>query len=136
MKDDLAFPGEAENAGEIDRMIFEASRRPAGAPFPHALASRIRSQLSTLRQQQTTCEQPLTDEADAQRQIAALLPSAAVLDRLLRYERHAQRSLKQSLETLELLRGERVSVLAARLTCDGAGGASVEVASVGNHLTG
>lgn len=48
-----------------------------------------------------------------------MLPHAATLDRLIRYETHADRSLHRALETLAKLRGATVQTIWASLTRPG-----------------
>lgn len=55
---------------------------------------------------------------------AALLPDAATLDRLIRYESHADRSLHRALETLAKLRG---ATIAAKMTGQTEDGADYEI---------
>lgn len=58
---------------------------------------------------------------------AALLPDAATLDRLIRYESHADRSLHRALETLAKLRGATIETIAAKMTGQTEDGADYEI---------
>lgn len=58
---------------------------------------------------------------------AALLPDAATLDRMIRYESNADRSLHKALETLAKLRGATVETVAAKMTAQTAEGVDFEI---------
>ena len=64
---------------------------------------------------------------NAHQRTAALLPEAATLDRLIRYETLADRTLHRSLELLAKLRGATVESIWTRITGTTASGATVEV---------
>lgn len=85
------------------------------------------SRKKALRQQRQLCEEPWTEQAEEQQRAVAMLPEAATLDRLIRYETHADRSLHRALETLAKLRGATVETIAARVSGQTAEGASMEL---------
>jgi hypothetical protein len=83
------------------RMIAEAMDRPPEAPLNAALIARISARLETLRHQGAACPQPLTSTQVRHRVAGAALMDAAAMERLLRYEGHAERSLARALAELE-----------------------------------
>ena len=98
-----------------------------GGVAPLAVSSIVEARLSSFRQQL----QVVADEADADdeanRRDAALLPSARVLDRMVRYEVHSERTVIRVLKQLALLRGATVERLAARVTGIGGPGDAVQL---------
>ena len=70
---------------------------------------------------------PYTVQQQQDQRTASLLPDAATLDRLIRYETHADRSLHRALETLAKMRGATVESIAATITGRQADGSTVEV---------
>ncbi len=126
-EDDVTYTDQQQWKGETDRLIGEARRRKPGKPMPKALDLLIRQRLDTLRQQREVCEDPYTTEQWQRKRIAALLPDAPTLDRLIRYETHAERSLLRALETLAKLRGAMVETVAAIMTRPEGGPAALTV---------
>jgi hypothetical protein len=84
-------------------------------PAPE-VESALRACLDTLEQQRMVLESPLDDEDHLRRQQMAVLPSSMTLDRLTRYETHAERSLYRALDQLSRMQGVTVQVLAARVS--------------------
>jgi hypothetical protein len=70
---------------------------------------------------------PYTEEHEAHIWTNALLPDATLLDRLIRYEGHAERSLFKAIETLSKLRGITVESVRATMTRPSNGDESLEV---------
>jgi len=110
----------------VDIAIGRARLREEGTPLPADMESLIETRLGTLRVQQSLCESPQSATHRASRMTAVMLPDAATLDRLIRYETHADRSLHRALETLAKLRGATVQTIRASLTRSG-GNACVEI---------
>ena len=126
-EDDVTYTDQQQWKGETDRLIGEARRREPGEPMPKALDLLIRQRLNTLGQQREVCEDPYTTEQWQRKRIAALLPDAATLDRLIRYETCAERSLLRALGTLAKLRGATVETIAAIVTRPEGGPAAMTV---------
>lgn len=126
-EDEVTYTDEQLWKGQTDRLIGEARRREPGEPMPKALDLLIRQRLDTLHQQREVCEDPYTTEQWQRKRIAALLPDAATLDRLIRYETHAERSLLRALEILAKLRGATVETIAATMTRPEGGPAALTV---------
>ena len=126
-KDEVTYTDQQEWKRETDRLIGEARRREPGEPIPKALDLLIRQRLNTFRQQREVCEDPYTTEQWQRKRIAALLPDAATLDRIIRYETHAARSLLRALEMLAKLRGATVETVAAIMTRPEGGPAALTV---------
>lgn len=133
------FPDEFAHPYETHRLIGKARKRPPGVSLSAELDRMIRRRIAILRTQRRVCEEPYTDEAWQHKQGAAMLLDDRVMDRLLRYEAHADRTLLRALETLARLRGVRVESLSASLTTpagEGGGtlrveGATVRIAAAG-----
>ncbi|HEX2973591.1 MAG TPA: hypothetical protein VHP11_14750 [Tepidisphaeraceae bacterium] len=105
--------GESAGGSRITALIDQARQRKPGTELPPELQSLMANRWATLRQQRSCCENPYTDEQTTLKQTQALLPEDATLDRLIRYERHAERSLFECLERLAKLRHSTVESLAA-----------------------
>ena len=118
--DGFFYPDEQAWRSEIDVLIGKSRKRGSGSQpasgLPPELDALIEEQLTVLRQRQHTCSDPFSCEQATRKKIAAMLPEAQVLDRLLRYETHADRSLHRALETLAKLRGATVETLMATVT--------------------
>lgn len=126
-REGMFFPDERPWATDIDRLIGEARNRNAGSPIPAGLMRRIECRIVSYRQQRRVCTTPGDREAESDRRAMALLPSAADLDRLIRYESHADRTLTRSLETLARLRGVSVQTVLARVLVQHPDGSGYEV---------
>ena len=124
--DEVTYPDQAGWASPIDALIGQARQREKGQPLPKALEMAVENRLTTLRQQRQFCDEPYTAEQWEQKRTAALLPDAATLDRLIRYEGHSERSLHRSLETLAKLRGATVETVLARISGQSPDGTRVE----------
>ena len=98
------------------RMIVEAMQRPEGTPLAKPLVKLIECRLDTLDHQRRYCQAPATPRFQRQVITGSLLPAGDTLDRLLRYETHADRSLIRALDTLARLRGVTVETLSATVT--------------------
>ena len=83
--------------------------------------------LAALHTQRRLADDPYIIQQDENKQIATLLPDAATMDRLIRYETHADRSLHRSLEMLAKMRGATVESIAASITGPGPAGTTVEI---------
>jgi hypothetical protein len=70
---------------------------------------------------------PSDAEHEQQREVAALLPDAATLERLMRYESHAERGIRRALETLARVRGVTVASIRATMTRPADGDAALEL---------
>ena len=131
--EDSVRPDKRRRCTETDRLIGEARDREATAPLSAALETRIGQRLETLRQQRQFCEEPYRTEQWERERTAAMLPDTATLDRLIRYETHADRSLHRALESLARLRGTTVETIAATMTGRTAAGATVELHGERTH---
>lgn len=116
---DGKHPDQQPWASLVDWAIGRARLHEEGTPLPADIESLIETQLSSLRMQQRICESPQTATHRASRVTAAMLPDEATLDRLIRYETHADRSLHRALETLAKVRGATVQTIRASLTRSG-----------------
>jgi len=123
----FAYPDENKRCSSIEQMIGEARKREAGTPLPEPLMTTIVNRVSALQAMRQMCEEPYTVEADEHAKLAALLPDAAMMDRILRYETHADRSLHRALETLAKMRGATVEKIAATLTNSTTNGSTLEL---------
>ena len=87
--DGFYYPDDQAWRSEIDDLIGKARKRGSGSQpafgLPPELTSLIEAQLTILRQRQHTCGDPFSCEQATRKKIAAMLPEAQVLDRLLRY---------------------------------------------------
>ncbi|MCZ6835974.1 MAG: hypothetical protein O7G85_09395 [Planctomycetota bacterium] len=110
-----------------DDLIGSARAREKEQPFPEALDRLIRQKLDTLKEQREVCEEPYTTDPWKRMRTAALLPDAATLDRLIRYESHADRSLHRALETLAKLRGATIETIVATMAGRTKDGADYEI---------
>lgn len=126
-EDEVTYTDQQLWKGQTDRLIGEARQREPGEPMPKALDLLIRQRLDTLHQQREVCEDPYTTGQWQRKRIAALLPDAATLDRLIRYETHTERRLLRALETLAKLRGATVETIAATMTRPEGGPAALTV---------
>jgi hypothetical protein len=120
-------PHEWPRPTRIFRLIGEALNRREDEPFPRKLKSLICQQVATFKAQREVCEDPYTTEAWEHKRGAALLLDEGVMNRLLRYETHADRTLLRALETLARLRGVRVESLSASMTTPAGPGGTLRV---------
>jgi len=111
----------------IHQLIGQARKRPKGKRVPRGLVQVAKARIRELMHLRRVCEEPYTDEAWERKQTGSLLLSAADMDRLIRYEVHADRTLTRCLETLAKLRGATVETVAASLRGVTPDGAAVEV---------
>lgn len=121
------YPDEAPAPSTVEQLIGSARRRRRGRPLPPALTRLVRQRMNTLRMLRETCREPYTSDFWRRRRVARSLPDAAVMDVLLRYESHADRTLARSLETLARLRGLTVERVSASLSGTDASGAAFAV---------
>jgi hypothetical protein len=99
------------------RAKLECKRqRPDGNQLGRPLTKIIECRLDTLDHQRRYCQAPATPRFQRQVITGSLLPAGDTLDRLLRYETHADRSLTRALDTLARLRGVTVETLSATVT--------------------
>lgn len=124
---DADFPDAYPNCTEIQRLIGEARKRPVAAPVPPKLVRMVKSRLEVLHDQSMACEEPYFSQTWEHRQAAAMLPKARLLDKMIRYEVHADRSLYRALEQLAKMRGATVERLAASLTGTAPDGTTVQL---------
>ncbi len=123
----MFYPDEQDWALGIDTLIGEARKRSQGQPMPDALVGAVATRQASLQAQCRIVSDPHTVQQDKDRQMVGLLPDAATLDRLLRYETHAERSLHRSLEMLAKLRGVAIESIFTAITSRGPNGTTVEV---------
>jgi len=76
----------------------------------------ITTRIDVLDHQRHACERPYSNRQHRYLAAAALLPDAVALDRLLRYETHADKTLARALDTLARLRGVTVERLSTTVT--------------------
>ena len=98
------------------KLIVAAMDRPNGSPLEPHLVHLLNARIDTLEHQRRYCEKPHTDKHQRALMAAALLPAGEVLDRLLRYETHADKTLLRALDTLARLRGVTVETLSTTVT--------------------
>ncbi|HEX2973858.1 MAG TPA: hypothetical protein VHP11_16110 [Tepidisphaeraceae bacterium] len=119
-----SFPLVEPSALEVDEprgdspilALISEARQMEGEELPIGLKSLVETRLTTLRQQQRICEDPATAEQLYLKQTAALLPDAATLDRLNRYQGQIERSLSRAVKMLAEVRGVTVKSLVAIVT--------------------
>ena len=126
---EVDHPDAMPRARAIDRMIGEARLRPPDTPLPSALKSVIDGRRDTLRQQARIVDGDATS-TERLEQTAALLPDAETLDRLLRYERHAERGLIGALRTLAQNRGQPLHAAMTSIQLSSADGHEMHVQQV------
>ncbi|MCC6683396.1 MAG: hypothetical protein IT445_21070 [Phycisphaeraceae bacterium] len=112
----MFYPDEREWASPIDILIGQARKRPQDASLSDELQALIEVRLSLWRSQSRVAANPYLDDQMEDLKTASLLPEAATLDRLIRYETHADRTLLRSLEALAMLRGLTLSSIRATVT--------------------
>lgn len=120
-------PDEHPHPTSIQRLIGQARKRKPGTPIPPRLMGLIQAQVTSLRAQRRLLDDSNDDIDNRRRQCAALLPDEATLNRLVRYEAHAERSLMRCLETMAKLRGATVETLSASLRGVTPDGTEVEI---------
>jgi hypothetical protein len=125
--DDSKHPHPENSPTQVLKAIGEAVSRPRGDPVPELLTRLVEQRIRTLCAQRLVCEVPFTVAEWNARGTMGLLPDAGMLDRILRYETHADRSLNRALDTLAKLRGAMVESVAARLRGVAPDGTAVEV---------
>jgi hypothetical protein len=123
----MFYPDEQDWASRIDTLIGEARKRAECDPTPEALMGAVEVRQTCLRAQCQIVSDPHTVQQDRDRQMVGLLPDSATLDRLLRYETHAERSMHRSLEMLAKLRGVAIESISAAIIGPGPNGTTVEV---------
>ena len=101
---------------KAQRLIAEAMARPEDGPIDRQLVNLITNRLDVLDHQRHACEHPYSNRQHRYLAAAALLPDAVALDRLLRYETHADKTLARALDTLARLRGVTVERLSTTVT--------------------
>ncbi|MEM9347922.1 MAG: hypothetical protein AAGB26_15040 [Planctomycetota bacterium] len=126
-RDASYYPDEQRNPTPIDSLIGEARLRAEGDPLSPALTAAIQSCLTDLQIKSRCTSAPYTEEHEAHIRTNTLLPDASLLDRLIRYEGHAERSLFKAIETLSKLRGVTVESVRATMTRPSNGDESLEV---------
>lgn len=102
--------------GPMQELIRKGLPKQDDHGLSEELDSALRACDDTLDQQRQVLESPLDAEDQDRREKLALLPSAKFLERVMRYETHAERSLYRALEQLARMRGVTVQILAARLS--------------------
>ena len=124
-----AFPDACLWRSPIDELIGQARKNDYGddRELPAELEAMIDLRLATYSAWQQTCKDQFSAEQAHRQRIAALLPDSPMLDRLIRYETHNDRSLARALETFARLRGATVESISARITARGGHGSTVEV---------
>lgn len=102
--------------GPAQEMLWEWIEDEEGKPERYAaVESAVRAALDSLEQQRLAASEiDETEEREWECQ-QSLLPEPEMLDRLIRYETHAERSMYRALEALARLRGESVQILMARI---------------------
>lgn len=121
------YPDEKLFESRIDRLISDARKRSDGEALSDEFVGLVATRIAMLRGQSVVADDPYLLEHAVDKRTASLLPDAATLDRLIRYETHADRTLHRALETLARLRGATVKTLATTITKPGPGGITVEV---------
>jgi hypothetical protein len=104
------------NLTKHQRLIVEAMQRPEGTPLGRPITKLIECRVDILDHQRRYCHAPATPRFQRQIITGSLLPAGETLDRLLRYETHADRSLIRALDTFARLRGVTVETLSATVT--------------------
>lgn len=121
------YPDEQSFASPIDDLIGQARKRPRGTAMPDALTTAIQARITDLEVKSRAAQSPYSPEHEERLKIEALLPEAGTLDRLMRYEAHAERSLIRSIEMLSRLRGVSVESIRATMSRSPEGDESLEV---------
>lgn len=116
MVEPSAFEAEEPRGDSPILALIGEARQMEGEELPIGLKSLVETRLTTLRQQQRICEDPATAEQLYLKQTAALLPDAATLDRLNRYQGQIERSLSRAVKMLAEVRGVTVKSLVAIVT--------------------
>lgn len=124
----IGYPDEQDWASRNDEIIGRMRQPDRDEATVKAFDALVESRKQMFRQQREVAEQPYTLNEVRRQRTAALLPSKDTLDRLLRYETHADRSLDRALRRFALLRGINVETVMARVTQVGADGSTLEVA--------
>ena len=117
------------NLTKHQRLIVEAMQRPAGSPLGRPMTKIIECRLDTLDHQRRYCQAPATPRFQRQVITGSLLPAGDTLDRLLRYETHADKTLVRALDTLARLRGVTVESLSTTVTTHHQGAMGMQVAT-------
>ncbi len=104
------------NHTPVQKLIAAAMDRLAGEMFSDQLATKLQTRVDTLDYQRRYCETPHTTKHARAVVTGTLLPAGDTLDRLLRYETHADRTLIRALDTLARLRGVTVESLSTTVT--------------------
>lgn len=125
--DESHTPDPAQTLWPIWWLIGSAVRRPQAEAVPEPLRVIVRQRLDTLRAQRQVCEVPFSIDEWRDRRTLGLLGDEAMLDRIMRYETHADRSLNRALDTLAKLRGSTVESIAASMRGVQPDGTAVEV---------
>jgi hypothetical protein len=134
-RDGFYYPDEKQWASETWRILGRARKRTEPKPAVE-FVNLVNARNVTLRQQRLACEDPATAQQHADQQAVSLLPDPAMLDRLLRYETHADRALHRSLELLAKLRGATVETVMARVAGTNPDGTRYEVQGQRSHWNG
>jgi len=121
------YPDERPYAGPIDDLIGQARRRSVDEPLPPALITATEARLTDLEARSRSTQTPFTDEREELLRIEAMLPEAGTLDRLMRYEAHAERSMLRAIEMLSKLRGVTVASIRATMPRSPEGDSSLQV---------
>lgn len=121
------YPDEKPFVSPIDDLIGQARKRPRGNSMLSGLSAAIEARLTDLEVRSRTAQSPYTQEHDDLLKTEALLPDSATLDRLLRYEAHAERSMIRAIEMLSRLRGVTVASIRATVSRSPEGEESLEV---------
>ncbi|MCC6679452.1 MAG: hypothetical protein IT445_00970 [Phycisphaeraceae bacterium] len=110
------YPDECDWATPTDVLIGQARKRSKSEPISDVLLHLVRVQLTKLRAQSRQAKKSLIADQEVVQQTMALLPDTALLDKLMRYETHADRRLQRALERLAMLRGSSVQALWVSIT--------------------
>lgn len=110
------YPDEQLWANELEKLIGEARKRDAHHPVPQELIEQCAARRAYLTQQYRE-QMPLNMFPEQLiRCTASMLLDGPTMDRLLRYETHAMRTLKSALKQLAEFRNESITMIMQRVT--------------------
>lgn len=111
-----AYPDASSKPSNNDRLIGEAQTRPAGKSVSDDILVAIRKRDRNLYSRYCAISGADRVRQEEKQKVLGLLPDAETLDRLLRYETHAERSLFRSLEMLAKMRCVPLSFVTDSIT--------------------
>lgn len=102
--------------GPMQEMLWNGLASASEDGLTPEIDSALQAAVDTLEQQRMVLSSPYDDEEHRRQERLAMLPDSITLERLTRYETHAERSLYRALDQLARMQGVTIHVLAARLS--------------------